>query len=80
MSSGQPKDADNTKREQRQRRIRIIVGVFMLMLSVPPLLNALGNARIQALHVPDVLQLIASGLCFGFGLGLMLSKLMFRGE
>src|SRR6185503_13710809 len=80
MSSGQPKDADNTKREQRQRPKRIIVGLFMLMLSVPPLLNALGNARIQALHVPDGLQLIASGLCFGFGLGLMLSKLMFRGE
>jgi hypothetical protein len=79
MSSGQPKDADNTKREQRQRRIRT-VGLFMLMFGVPPLLNALGNARIQALHVPDVLQLIASGLCFGFGLGLMLSKLMFRGE
>jgi hypothetical protein len=72
MSSGQPKDADNTKREQRQRPKR--VGLFMLMLSVPPFLNALGNARIQALHVPDVLQLIAWGLCFGFGLGLMLSS------
>jgi hypothetical protein len=79
MSSGQPKDADNTKREQRQRPIRIIVGLFMLMLGFPPLLNALGNPRIQALHVPDVLQLIASGLVFGFGLGLLLSKLMFRG-
>jgi len=80
MSSGQPKDADNTKREQRKWPRRITVGVFMLMFSVPPLLNALGNARLQALHVPDVLQLIASGLCIGFGLGLMLSKLMFRGE
>ena len=80
MSSGQPENADNPKPEPRQRPKRIIVGLFMLMLSVPPLLNALGNARIQALHVPDVLQLIASGLCVGFGLGLMLSKLMFRGE
>jgi hypothetical protein len=51
----------------------------MFMLGVPPLLNALGNPRIQALHVPDVLQIIASGLVFGFGLGLLLSKLMFRG-
>ncbi len=31
MSSGQPKDADNTKREQRQRPNRIIVGLFMLI-------------------------------------------------
>jgi hypothetical protein len=64
----------NTKREQRQRSIRIIVGLFMVMLGVPPLLNALGNPRVQALHTPDVVGLIASGLCFGFGLGLLLSK------
>ena len=80
MSSGQLRDTDNTKPAHVPRPISIIVGLFMLMLGVPPLLNALGNPRIQALHVSDVLQLIASGLCFGFGLGLMLSKLMFRGE
>ena len=79
MSSGQPEDAANIKREQRQRRIRIIVGLFMLMLGVPPLLNALGNPRVQALHGADVLGLIASGLVIGFGLGLLLSKLIFRG-
>jgi len=79
MSSGQPEDGDNIKWEQPQRRIRIIVGLFMLLLGVPPLLNALGNPRIQALHRADVLGLIASGLVFGFGLGLLLSKLMFRG-
>jgi hypothetical protein len=55
----------------------MIVGLFMLMLGVPPLLNALGNPRVQALHTPDVMGLVASGLCFGFGLGLLLSKLMF---
>ena len=79
MSSGQPGDADKIKREQRQRRIRIIVGLFMLMFGVFPLLNAIGNPRIQTLNGRDVLQLIASGLCFGFGLGILLSKLMFRG-
>ncbi len=73
MSSGWPEDADNRKREQRQGRIRIIVGLFLLMLGIPPLLNALGNPRIQALHAPDVLQLIAAGLALGFGLGLLLS-------
>ena len=80
MNSGQPKDADNTKREQRQRHRTIIVGLLMLMFSVPPFLNTLGNPRIQALHVPDVLQLTAAGLCFGLGMGLMLSMLMCRGE
>ena len=62
MNSGQDTNADNAKRDKRQRPIRIIVGLFTLMLGVPPLLNALGNPRIQALHIPDVLQLIASGL------------------
>jgi len=80
MSSGQPEDADNTKREQRQRRIRIFVGLMMVFVfGVPPLLNALNNPRIQALHGADVLGLIASGLVIGFGLGLLLSPL-FRGE
>jgi len=79
MSSSPPVDAENTKREQRQRSRRIIVGLFMLMLGVPPLVNALGNPRVQTLHTPDAMGLIASGLCFGFGSGLLLSKLMFRG-
>jgi hypothetical protein len=79
MSSSPPADGENTKVEHRQRSIRIIVGVFMLMLGVAPLVNAVGNPRVQTLHTPDILGLIASGLCFGFGSGLLLSKLMFRG-
>lgn len=67
------------KGEQRRRSNRIIVGLLMLTLGVPPLLNALGNPRVQSLHAVDVLGLVASGLCFGFGLGLLLGKLMFRG-
>jgi hypothetical protein len=77
MSSDLREDVDNTKREQRQRRIGFI-GLFVLMLGIPPLLNALGNPRVQTLHAPDVMGLFASGLCFGFGFGLLLSKLMFR--
>jgi hypothetical protein len=79
MSSNPPEVAAKTKREQRQRSIRLIVGLFMLMLGVPPLLNALNNPRVQALHTPDVLGFMASGLCIGFGLGLLLSKPLFRG-
>ena len=79
MGSSPPEDAVKTKREQRQRSIRLTVGLFMLMLGVPPLLNALNNPRVQTLHTTDVTGLMASGLCFGFGLGLLLSKLLFRG-
>jgi hypothetical protein len=79
MTSDEPEDADKTPREQRQRRIRIFVGLCMLMLGAPPLLNALGNPRLQALHGPDLLGLIASGMVIGFGLGLLLSQIMFRG-
>jgi hypothetical protein len=79
MNSGDPERTANNNRQQRQRRTRIIVGLFMLMLGIPPLVNALGNPRVQELHGTDVLGLFASGLVIGFGLGLLLSKLMFRG-
>ena len=79
MSSGQLGDMGMTKREQRQRRKGIVAGLFMLMLGVPPLSNALGNPRVQALRGADVLGIFASGLVIGFGLGLLLPKLMFRG-
>jgi hypothetical protein len=44
------------------------------------LLRMIGNPRVQTLHGSDVLGLIASGLCFGAGVALLLSKIMFRGE
>ena len=59
-------------------RTRIIVGLFMLVLGVAPLWNALSNPRVQALHWADALGLAGSGLVFGFGLGLLLSKPLFR--
>jgi len=80
MSSGRPEGADNARRETWHRRAGTILGLFMLLFGVPPLLNAIGNPRVQALHGPDVLGLVASGLCFGLGLGLLLTKLVLRGE
>ena len=44
------------------------------------LLRMIGNPRVQALHGSDVLGLIASGLCFGVGLALLLRKVTLRGE
>jgi hypothetical protein len=80
MSSGQPEVEDNTKREQRQRRIRIFLGLMMIFVfGVPPLLKALSNPRIEALTGADVLGLVGPGLVIGFGMGLLLSKLLFPG-
>ena len=74
MISDQPEDADKTKRKQRERRARILKSLFIFMLGVPPLMNSLGNPRLQALHGVDVFRLFASGLSMGFGLGLLLSE------
>ena len=79
MTSGQPEDANKTKREQRQRRARIIFSLFMVLLGVPPLLNSLGNPRLEALHWADFLRLLASGSLMGFGVGLFSSKAFLRG-
>ena len=61
-------------------RQRVFAGVFLLMFGMLPLLRMIGNLRFETLHGPDVLGLIASGLCFGFGLALLLRRIMFRGE
>lgn len=59
---------------------RIIAAVFLLMFGAFALLRMIGNPRVQALHGSDVLGLIASGLCFGVGLALLLRKVTLRGE
>jgi hypothetical protein len=64
----------------RRRKARIVVGLFVLLSGVPPLINAMGNPRVATLHGPDVMGLLASGLCFGFGLALLISRFIFRGE
>jgi hypothetical protein len=61
-------------------KARILVGLFVLLSAVPPFINAVGNPRIATLHGSDVMGLFASGLCFGFGLALLISRLIFRGK
>jgi len=61
-------------------RRRMIAGVFLLMFGTFALLRMLGNPRLEALHGSDIVGLMASGLCFGFGLALLLRRLTFRGE
>ena len=39
----------------------------LLILGLFPLLNSFSNPRFEGPHGFDFMQLIASGLCFGFG-------------
>jgi hypothetical protein len=50
------------------------------MSGMPPLINAMGKPRVATLHGSDVMGLFASGLCFGFGSALLISKLIFPDE
>ena len=77
-----PNDAELTlgQKAARRRKARIVVGLFVLLSGVPPLINAMSNPRVATLHGSDVMGLLASGLCLGFGLALLISRLIFRGE
>jgi hypothetical protein len=51
--------------------------VGSLLCGVPPSLNAMGNPGVATLHGSAVMGLLGSGLCFGFGLALLISRLIF---
>ncbi len=51
---------------------RVVLSVLISMSGLFPLLNSFGNSRLAGLHGSDFMQLIASGLCFGFGFGILL--------
>jgi hypothetical protein len=61
-------------------KARIFVGLFVLLSALPPFINATGNPRIATLHGSDVMGLFASGLCFGFGLALLIGRHIFGGK
>ena len=42
-------------------------GLVAALMGATFLLMILGNPRVEALHVPDVLKLVASGMFLGFG-------------
>jgi len=59
---------------------RVILSVSLLVFGLFPLMNSLSNPRLGGLHGSDFMQLIASGLCFGFGLGVLFGGRKFPGE
>ena len=77
-----PNDSESTlgQKVARMRKARIFVALFVLLSGVPPFINGMGNPRVATLHGSDIMGLLASGLCFGFGLALLISRLIFRGE
>ena len=49
-----------------------LTGLVLMLVGVLVLLNNLGKPRIEALHSPDVLGLVAAGMLLGIGfVGLM---------
>jgi hypothetical protein len=59
---------------------RLAVAVFLFLLGIFPLVNSLSNPRTQALHGSERLQLIAVGICFGVGFGVLVGGQKFKGE
>lgn len=54
-----------------------MIGVIMLLFGVMALVSSLNKPRVKPLHVPDILGLIGSGMCFGVALGALLGRLRF---
>jgi hypothetical protein len=52
---------------------RIILCLFLFVFGSFPLINSLSNPRLQCIHGSDRVQLIAVGLCFGVGFGVLVS-------
>ena len=61
---------------KRSRFAGLVLGLLGLLV----LLNNLGKPRVAALHGPDILGLIASGMCFGVGLVMLMGRFKDRNE
>ncbi|MEO8131973.1 MAG: hypothetical protein ABJF23_06670 [Bryobacteraceae bacterium] len=57
-----------------------LIGLILALLGSMVLLNNLGKPRIEALHGPDILGLVASGMCLGVGFVGLLGRLKIRDE
>ena len=60
--------------EDRVRKSSRLNGLIPLLIGTMVLLNALGEPRVGALHVPDILRLIAAGMGFGVALVWLLGR------
>lgn len=60
--------------EERMRKSGRLNALIPLLIGTMVLLKALGEPRVEALHVPDILRLIASGMGFGVALVWLLGR------
>ena len=82
MSSSQPEDADNTKREQRQRRMRrvqVAMAVFAACMGLVAFSSVAGNPRFETYHTLDVIRLMTAGAGFAVALVLLIQFFKFPG-
>lgn len=71
MSSNEPKDADNNKREQRPRRMNRLGGAMMAaVFGLIAFFGVVSNPRFQTIHTLDVIRLMTAGA--GAAVSLML--------
>jgi hypothetical protein len=54
-----------------------LTGLALTLVGVMVLLNNLGKPRVEALHVPDILGLVAAGMLFGIGFAGLMGILSF---
>ena len=63
-------------KELREKSSRF-TGLALALMGVMKLLNNLGKPRVEALHGPDVLGLVASGMLLGIGFVGLMGRLNF---
>ncbi len=61
-----------------RRRRAVPIGV--LFVGLIGFMNVARSPRFETFHTVDVLQLLASGMCFGVGLMALVGRLKTRGE
>ena len=54
-----------------------VTGLVAALMGATFLLMIMGNPRVEALHVPDVLKLVVSGMLLGFGFAGLMGMLNF---
>lgn len=56
----------------------LFIGLGFALWGSLVLLNNLGKPRVEALHVPDILGIMASGFCFGIAFTFLLMGVLTR--
>ncbi len=58
-----------------RKKLRKFAPLAPLLVAIPPFLNSLDNPHLKGLRGPDILQLLAIGMCIGAALALFFAGL-----